>query len=228
MKRLLWIFLLLPITAHAFSPEYKRFMTSIQETIMIKTQRLSSEASKNYWKKMDEEVIGLLSQPGQDATKLNQETAPLELSVMDHDESIEMGTIQIEFVHPEGLGPDIWMAVLNNHMGPTGINTFHLYNKVGGQLQRIAALEEMKGPWELQKILTETLQIQKLPPKGGKAVFASLHSFKLQNEVKKNNRSQIVWQFDGKTLKPTLWIPQVDWHLMNEQVVDGRGEGFPL
>lgn len=192
---------------------------------MMNGKKLTPDEENQCWKKLDEEVLSLL-----DSGKHPSLKVPLSVTERkgEEEEVIELGSIEAQFYKLGEGKRGAWLVAFYNAMGDRHMGTFHLYQKVGDQLVRTAALEELKGPWDQRKILQSAIQIQPLVGivAGGRFYFSSFHSPTLKGANR--NRSQIVWEFDGSTLKPTLWVPEVDWHSMNGELVQGRGEVFEI
>lgn len=220
MLLILLVTLLSPTTGMAFSEGFKKYVTSSQAKIMLKGEKLTSSEVAALWNKFDEEVISLLSQGEPEEAALNQEGKSTELSVMDHEDLIELGSVELDF---HRLGSQaVWLVGFHNLMGKKlPVTTFHIFKKVDGRYTKVAALEEAKGPWE-KKLALSRLQLQIIDLSGGAVRFASFHKGR-----DSDNRSEIVWQFE-KSLRPTHWIPEVDWHLVNGSRVQGRGNVIPI
>ncbi len=226
-----WIFfvmiLFISLRADAFSEGFKKYMALSQEKIMLKGEKLTSLEVSAVWGQFDGEVISLLSQGESEEAALNQEGKTTELSVMDHEDLIELGSVGADF-HRLGSGDKTtWLVGFNNLMGKNlPVTTFHIFKKVDGRYAKVASLEEAKGPWVdhpwEKKLALSLLQLQIIDLTGGTVRFASFHKARGSD-----NRSEIAWQFE-KTLRPTHWIPEVDWHLVNGSRVQGRGEVLPI
>lgn len=217
----------LPLPSEAFSDGFKQYMTQLQTRVMYRGESFTPDEIKRAWGKFDEEIVSLLSQ-NKTEEALNKEAQATPLTFMDQKkgevELVELGTIEARFYK---LGP-AWLVSLNNGMTVGPSNTFHIYDnvrdKADGKFTRTAAFEETAGPWGQDQLLTMGMQIQLL--KAGKkgSEFASFH----KPYRAKSNRCQIVWKYDGSSLKPVFWIPEVDWHTVDGQQVAGRGEAYPV
>lgn len=216
--------------AGAFSDGFKKYAVSVQTPVMLKGQHFSSADAKHFWVKFDEEVISLLSQ-SKKADALNKEGAPEELTYLDakggEEEILELGTIEAKFYDLDGNGK-IWLVALSNSMyagsDPLPTSTVHIYNATkDGKVQLAAAVDDVKGPWDAEKVLFSNIQVQLIRPasKGASAEFATI--YRPASKAGKVNRSQIVWNFDS-SLRPVMYFPEVDFHTVGDQQVAGRGD----
>ncbi len=228
MTALIGGMLLLPLQAHAFSDEFKKFMTDIQSRVMLKGQKFKPEDATKCWNRFDEEILSLLAR-FKTEEELNKETSWTELSVTEknkeEEELIELGAIEAKFYKLIVKSGNVWLVSLFNGMGVLPSSTLHVF-KGGDAPKRLAALEEISGPWDMEKILWTTLQVQKI--REGIAVAApQFATFHLPYK-KKSNRSQIVFEWNGMSLKPLFWIPEVDWHMAGGEQIAGRGDAIPV
>lgn len=213
--------LLLPTRGEAFSESLKQYITSLQDRVLLKGSPLTRQETTTAWQKFDEEVLDLLAQTENPTEeKLNTKTSKTQLSVVEktsHEiEPIDLGTIEVQFYSLKNTKGDIWLALYLNDFGSKFSSTFHVFSKVNGKYRRISSFEDVKGPWDTQKMTSTIIQIQKIPT--GRLKFSSYH---LSED---RNRSQIVWD----NLKPRLWYPEVDFHRVGDTRVNGRGPGMMI
>lgn len=242
--------LLLPLQVQAFSENFKKEVGQIQFHVMSRGGPMTVQEMEQTWKKFDEEILSLLNQPEKSTEQaLNKEGAKAELSLVERYgkemEEIELGSVQANFFSmgtpktKKGISSSpIWLVVLTSEMGNVIASTFHLYQESdkesGGQYQLMAAFENMKGPWETEKLLTTVLQVQRLPDRFRKGVFqfaTYYQPFRTGSQASNYeglNRSQILWEFRDSSLKPLLWFPEVDWHIKEDKKVIGRGPAISL
>ncbi len=200
----------------AFSESLKQYITSLQDRVLLKESPLTRQETRAAWQKFDEEVLDLLAQTENPTEgKLNAKTSKVQLSIVERTsneiEPIDLGTVEIQFYSLKNTKGDVWLALYLNDFGSKFSSTFHVFSKVNGTYQRIFSFEDVKGPWDTQKMTNTIIQIQKMPEK--RLRFSSYHL----SEDK--NRSQIVWE----NLKPRFWYPEVDFHRVGDTQVNGRG-----
>jgi hypothetical protein len=216
----------------AFTDAFKTKMTDVQTKIMLNNQKFTPADVKAWWDAYDQEVLAFLNAKKPVESDLNKETAPIELSMVDHKgteiDNIELGTIGVEFHQLDGK---TWLAVLSNKMysgsTPLPFGTVRFYKEVSGQYQRVAALDQMTGPWDKDKIQFSTVQFQPMGFKKGSLVFATFHQWPTKSGDKPN-RSQIIWEYKD-TPKPVTLVPEVDWHKTSDgTVVAGHGDAYDV
>lgn len=209
--------LLLPLEAHAFSEDFKREMTALQDRVMLKGERFSPGDMKKWWKRFDDEIIGLLSkQKSPNEDELNKEGEKRELTVTEHRgteiEEIELGDISAYFQQMDTKG-QIWLVILHNRMyqgsTPLPFGTIHVFKEVDGKFTRTTALEEMQGPWDKEQIQLGSIQFQNLGGTRKNVKFATYHAPPKKVGEARPSRSKIIWEYRDD-LKAVDYNPKVD------------------
>lgn len=221
-----------PVTSAAFSEGFTKTMTTVQTKIMLNGEKFTPAQVKSWWDTYDQEVISVLSAKKPVEEELNKETAPIELSVTEHKgteiEDIELGKVGVEFHKLDGK---TWLAILTNKMfsgsTPLPFGTVRFYKEVDGKFQKVAALDEMEGPWDKDKIQFSTVQYQPMGFKKGAMQFSTFHQWPAKSGDKAN-RTQIIWEFK-ESPKPVTLVPEVDWHKASDgTVVMGHGDAYDV
>jgi len=225
-----------PVTSAAFSDGFKKTMTDVQTKIMLNNQKFTPADVKAWWNAYDKEVIALLSGYAGEKKlmqeELNKQTVPVELMVTERKgtevEDIELGKVSAQLYQIDGK---TWLAVLNNkmHAGSTPLpfSTVRFYQQSDGTYQRVAALDEVDGPWDKDKIQFGTVQYQPMGKKKGALQFATFHIWPVKSGDKPN-RSQIIWQYKDQP-KAVLIVPEVDWHKNADgTIAEGHGEAYDV
>ncbi len=237
MKRALSIVLFLLCLSsplHAFSDGLKKYFTHLHSKILLKGQKWTPAEMKQAWDQFDSEIQVLLGnwedKEKSSANYLITQGAWTKIQITDHEDVIDLGAIEMKFYPLETATGAAWLISLYNGMGTIPSSTFRLYKfkqvtEKSGAFIKSALFEEIQGPWDKEQLLGSTIQIQ-IMRKGPLAEFTTYHMPPSHHgQAEKNNRSQIIWKYDGEKLTPTLWIPSVDWHLDKKgSVVPGRGE----
>lgn len=227
-----------PVTSAAFSEGFKKTMTEVQNKIMLQGQKFAPADVKAWWDAYDKEIIALLTNYSGDKKQmeieLNKETLPIELMVTEKKgteiEDIELGKISVELRQIDP-GKNLWLGMLNNRMfagsTPLPFSTVRYYKGVDGKFERVAALDEMNGPWDKDKIQFSSIQYQPMGKKKGAIQFATFHAWPTKSG-EKANRSQIIWELRD-TPKAVLIIPEVDWHTNADGTTAvGHGEAYDV
>ncbi len=228
--------LISPVTSAAFSDGFKKTMTDVQTKIMLNNQKFTPADVKAWWDAYDKEVIALLSGYAGEKKlmqeELNKQTVPVELMVTERKgtevEDIELGKVSAQLYQIDGK---TWLAVLNNkmHAGSTPLpfSTVRFYQQSDATYQRIAALDEVSGPWDKDKLQFGTVQYQPMGKKKGALQFATFHIWPVKSGDRPN-RSQIIWQYKGQP-KALLIVPEVDWHKNSDgSITEGHGEAYDV
>lgn len=233
MKKGMWIVIVVGMffstQSWALSDSFKKGVADLKAKVLLKNQKLSPQEMSSLWALYDQEAIALLDK-STNANDLNEAGRPQELMVTDKKdteiEEIELGKSGLVFTSLD-LSGKAWLAVLYNDMAGRPFNTFHVYKKKGSGFERVGAFEDASGPWDRDQIAATMFQVQVMSTSDKKGPqFTTIHT-PLSHGGAKPNRSQIVWHLDGQ-LKPTFWVPEVDWHNENGKVVQGRGLGLPV
>lgn len=225
-----------PSTSAAFSDGFKKTMTDVQSKIMLGNQKFTPADVKAWWDAYDKEIIGLLSDYKGDKQlmqdEVNKQTQPVELMVTEHRgteiEEIELGKVSAQLYQ---IDEKTWLAVLNNKMfagsTPLPFSTVRFYQLSDGKFARTAALDEMNGPWDKDKLQFSSVQYQPIGKKKGALQFATFHIWPTKSGDKAN-RSEIIWEYKG-TPKALTIIPEVDWHTQSDgTVAQGHGEAYDV
>jgi len=225
-----------PSTSAAFSEGFKKQMTDVQSKVMLKNQKFTPAEVKNWWDAYDKEVIEVLSSYKGDKTlmqeEVNKQTQPIELSVTEKNgteiEEIELGKVSAQLYQ---IDEKTWLAVLNNKMfagsTPLPFSTVRFFQLADGKFTRTAALDEMKGPWDSEKLQFGSVQYQPLGKKKGALQFSTFHIWPTKTGDKPN-RSQIIWEYK-ETPRALTIIPEVDWHTQSDgTIAQGHGEAYDV
>lgn len=217
-----------------FSETFKTTMAETQAKVLLESQPFSADDARRIWGFYDEEIAAALK-VSRDPIVLNQSMGSIPLKIVEKHgkeiEEIELGHIGVQFYKVDEAGK-LWIVTLLNELNGAPVGTFRIFREIGGKFVKVAALDDATGPWNRDDILAAQVQIQIMsspPPAPPPSVlkFASFHSVKPKG--KKPNRLGIIWELrKGDVLKATQFVPEVDWHEVNGQIVPGAGLGVDL
>ena len=218
-----------------FSDGLLSHLLTLDHNVLTKGKTLSLKEVHDIWDRMDQETFTALNaldskmKASDSEKKLNEAFQWKKIIEMDKKgeeiEEMELGAIEIKFF---SLGNHEWLAQYYHGVGISPTSTFRIFKKDKTGYQIKYKMEDVLPNKEpLAAIEQSALQIQILPkpPESVTVRFSTIHQGPARGS--RSNRSQIVWEKE-RELKPVYWYPQVDWHTVEEKIVEGRGPGEPL
>jgi hypothetical protein len=218
-----------------FNDDLISHLRSLDNKILTRGKTLTDKKIADIWQRMDDDVLKALNSLD---PKLRQKAKLASLNQAFHwkkiintlhkgeeVDQIELGAVQVQFYT---LAGKTILAEYYHGVGITPTSTFRTFqfNNLEKNYSLKDKMEDLLPERDdLENLQRMALQIQFIP-KGVESIvtrFSSLHQEPPRG--KRSNRSQIVWEYQNSHLKPIFWFPQVDWHMVDGELVESRGPG---
>ncbi len=213
-----------------FSAPVLESVSSLQEKIITQSRRdITGADIAAMWGVFDADVLRALNGGVVPLTikNLNKKYGWTDISIEEINrgttKTIKTGEIRILFFPIRGK--DL-LAVYYQGLGVVPASTFHVFHYSDGHYELAEKMEDTHFLNKHPHLQWNALHVV-LEPKEKYRYFLTL--FVPVKRTDKTNRSQALWDWNGKRLRTLNWTPQVDYHEKKDgSIVSGPGPTFKV